>query len=62
MENEEDELNKLRIENEIKKMKLSLEQGASFFPLSEKNYLPNRKVNGWIKYSSLKILMQKVKE
>ena len=42
MENEEDELNKLRIENEIKKMKLSLEQGTSFFPFSEKKLSPEQ--------------------
>lgn len=42
MENEEDELNKLRIENEIKKLKLSLEHGTSFFSPSEKKLSPQQ--------------------
>ncbi len=42
MENKEDELNRIRIENEIKKMKLSLEQGASFFSPSEKKLSPEQ--------------------
>lgn len=37
--NSEDEIEKLRIENEIKKMKLSLEHGASFSNPSENNEL-----------------------
>jgi hypothetical protein len=40
MEDKEDELNKLRIENEIKKMKLSLEHGANFFSPSENKLSP----------------------
>ncbi|MBI2270269.1 MAG: hypothetical protein HYU69_07915 [Bacteroidetes bacterium] len=35
-----EELNKLRIENEIKKMKLSLEHGANFFSEGEKKLSP----------------------
>ncbi|HVA99085.1 MAG TPA: hypothetical protein VNG53_09335 [Bacteroidia bacterium] len=42
MENKEDELNRIRIENEIKKMKLSLEHGASFFSPSEKKLSPEQ--------------------
>lgn len=42
MEDKEDELNNLRIENEIKKMKLSLEHGASFFSPSEKKLSPEQ--------------------
>lgn len=38
--NKEDEQNKLRIENEIKKFKISLEHGASFFSPSEKKLSP----------------------
>lgn len=41
MENNDDELNKLKIENEIKKMKLSLEHGANFLS-SKENKLPPR--------------------
>lgn len=40
MKNNEDELNNLRIENEIKKMKLSLEHGANFFSDGEKKLPP----------------------
>lgn len=40
MENNENGLNKLRMENEIKKMKLSLEHGATFFSPSENNLPP----------------------
>lgn len=47
MENKEDELNNLRIENEIKKMKLSLEHGASFFSPSE-NKLPPELEGQWL--------------
>lgn len=42
MENKEDDLNKLRIENEIKKMKLSLEHGANFFSPSENKLSPEQ--------------------
>ena len=42
MENKEDELDRIRIENEIKKMKLSLEHGASFFSPSEKKLSPEQ--------------------
>lgn len=47
MENNEDELNKLRIENEIKKMKLSLEYGANFFSDGE-NKLPPELEGQWL--------------
>lgn len=47
MENKEDELNNLRIENEIKKMKLSLEQGANFFSDGE-NKLPPELEGQWL--------------
>jgi hypothetical protein len=40
MENEEEELNNLRIENEIKKIKLSLEHGTTFFSPSENKLSP----------------------
>ena len=43
----EDELNRLRIENEIKKMKLSLEHGANFFSPSEKK-LPPEQEGQWL--------------
>ena len=42
MENKEGKLNKLRIENEIKKMKMSLEQGTGFFSPSEKKLSPEQ--------------------
>lgn len=45
--NKEDELNNLRIENEIKKMKLSLEHGAEFFSPSDKK-LPPELESQWL--------------
>jgi len=47
MENNEDELNKLRIDNEIKKMKLSLEHGANFLS-SKENKLPPELEGKWL--------------
>ncbi len=41
MENTEDNLNELRIDNEIKKIKLSLEHGATFFSSSEQKMPPS---------------------
>jgi len=43
----EEELNTLRIENEIKKMKLSLEHGAKFFSTSENKLPPDIEVQ-WL--------------
>ncbi len=45
--NEEDKLNEQRVENEIKKMKLSLEHGASFFP-SPENKMPPEIEAQWL--------------
>ncbi len=42
MENKEDDLNKLGIENEIKKMKLSLEHSANFLSPSENKLSPEQ--------------------
>jgi len=49
MENNEDELNKLRIDNEIKKMKLSLEHGANFSS-SDDNKLPPELESQWLNH------------
>ncbi len=49
MENNEDELNKIRIENEIKKMKLSLEHGANFLS-SDENKLPPELESQWLNH------------
>ena len=47
MENEEEKLNQLKIENEIKKMKLSLEYGANFFSPTT-NKLPAEIEGQWL--------------
>jgi len=47
MENKEEELNNLRIENEIKKMKLSMEYGASFFSPFETKLSPEQEAQ-WL--------------
>ena len=47
MKDQEEELNKLRVENEIKKMKLTLEYGANFSTPSE-NKLPPELEGLWL--------------
>jgi len=49
MKDQEEELNKLRVENEIKKMKLTLEYGANFSTPSENN-LPPEVESQWLDY------------
>lgn len=61
MKNKEDELNNLRIENEIKKMKLSLSMEQISSPHPKINYPLNSKGCGWIRCKNLKMPIQKAK-